>query len=212
MTDTQPDVERLKPRRLPRQERGRRRVAQILDATAELVDTVGPQAVTTNAIARAAGVPIGSVYQFFPNKEAIFHALLEQQIDALDARFAPVIEAGLEGADLEKLVDRAVDELCDAYLELPGLAVLVGTVRASPDFDETYALNNAKLGSWIAELLPRRLPDMTRARARVVATVLVEGADGVIKHWLRSKARGDRPSPLLLEELKRMLRSYLARG
>ena len=63
-----------RPRRIPRQPRGRRRVSQLLDAAAAVISSVGYDAATMTAIAAKAGAPIGSLYQFFPNKEAITHS------------------------------------------------------------------------------------------------------------------------------------------
>jgi AcrR family transcriptional regulator len=65
-------------RRIPSQERGQQRRNVILDAAERLVATHGLGDVTTNQIALEAGVPIGSVYQFFANKEAVVHGLVER--------------------------------------------------------------------------------------------------------------------------------------
>ena len=64
-------------RRLPRQKRAQETVDAVLDSVAKLLKRGGVQAVTTNRIAEVAGVSIGSLYQYFPNKEAIFAALKE---------------------------------------------------------------------------------------------------------------------------------------
>ena len=62
------------PRRIPRQPRGERRVAELLEAAAAVIASDGYDAATMSAIAERAGAPIGSLYQFFPNKQAITHA------------------------------------------------------------------------------------------------------------------------------------------
>ena len=63
-------------RRAPVQERGRARVEAILDAAESVIAQVGLEAATTNAIAERAGASVGSLYHFFPNKQAIVDALL----------------------------------------------------------------------------------------------------------------------------------------
>jgi len=60
---------------MPQQERGQRRVTALLSAAESVVAEVGYQAATMSAIAERAGAPIGSLYQFFPNKVAITRAL-----------------------------------------------------------------------------------------------------------------------------------------
>jgi len=62
--------------RSPRQQRSRQKVELILEATVRVLDRDGMEGLTTNAVAAAAGVSIGTLYQYFRNKEAILDALL----------------------------------------------------------------------------------------------------------------------------------------
>src|SRR3989304_375194 len=61
----------------PKQERGRRRVALILNTAAEVFAEMGYEAATTIKIAERANISVGSLYQFFPNKDAIVRALVD---------------------------------------------------------------------------------------------------------------------------------------
>jgi|SRR5579871_6202489 len=65
--------------RKPRQQRSRHKVELILEAAIRLLDKRGPAALTTNAVAETAGVSIGTLYQYFPNKDAILDALAERE-------------------------------------------------------------------------------------------------------------------------------------
>lgn len=67
----------------PTQERGEKRVADLLGAAEELFASSGYEATTMNAIARLAGASIGSLYQFFPNKESVGCALLNRYVDEM---------------------------------------------------------------------------------------------------------------------------------
>jgi len=69
----------------PTQERGEKRVADLLNAAEQLFATSGYEATTMNAIASLAGSAIGSLYQFFPNKESIASALLDRYTDGIIA-------------------------------------------------------------------------------------------------------------------------------
>ena len=71
-------------RRRPRQRRARQTVDAILDAVIRVLKREGFKAITTNRIAEVAGVSIGSVYQYFPDKQAIFIALHQRHIDQID--------------------------------------------------------------------------------------------------------------------------------
>jgi len=67
-------------RRTPSQERSVELVAKLLEATAQVLGEVGLQATSTNKIAARAGVAIGSIYQYFPNKQALIDALLDDRL------------------------------------------------------------------------------------------------------------------------------------
>ncbi|MFN3376989.1 MAG: TetR/AcrR family transcriptional regulator [Burkholderiaceae bacterium] len=85
-------------RRAPRQERAQLTVEAIFEAVAQIVATEGEAALTTNRIAERAGVSVGSLYQYFPSKEAIVTALLERHCaqvqHALDALLAQALHEG----------------------------------------------------------------------------------------------------------------------
>ena len=66
-------------RKWPTQERARRTIAAIFEATAQIVDSDGPEALSTNKVAQRAGVSIGTLYQYFPTKEAIVVAMITQE-------------------------------------------------------------------------------------------------------------------------------------
>src|ERR1700749_3335085 len=77
--------------RLPRQARSRHKVQLIFEATIRLLERDGLAALNTNAIAAAAGVSIGTLYQFFPNKEAILDGLADREVAAMSERVADVM-------------------------------------------------------------------------------------------------------------------------
>lgn len=70
----------LAPRARPMQARGRRSIQAIIDAAHRLLRRAGPSGLTTPAIAAEAGVSVGAVYHYFPNKEAVVLALFEQKL------------------------------------------------------------------------------------------------------------------------------------
>ncbi|MBV8761205.1 MAG: TetR family transcriptional regulator [Deltaproteobacteria bacterium] len=76
---------RTTPRKRPRQSRSQATVDSLLGATARVLVRDGFDGLTTNAVATAAGVSIGSLYQYFPNKEALVAALIEQHIEKMNS-------------------------------------------------------------------------------------------------------------------------------
>ena len=70
-------------RRSPRQSRAKEMIATIIEATAEILEDGGVDALNTNMIAQRAGVSVGAVYQYFPNKAAILSMLGRQEMEAV---------------------------------------------------------------------------------------------------------------------------------
>src|SRR5260370_27471172 len=80
-------------RRIPQQERGERRVAELLEAAAVEFAEAGYDAATMKAIAKRAGASIGAVYQYFPNKEAIVSALRTRYVNEMEEQWIELEEA-----------------------------------------------------------------------------------------------------------------------
>jgi AcrR family transcriptional regulator len=108
------------PRKSAKQQRSRVTIDAILEATARIVGQVGLDRATTNRIAELAGVSIGSLYQYFPGKEALLAALIEREARAdLDA-LRDVFEAG-RALPLADAIATAVAELVARHARHPGL-------------------------------------------------------------------------------------------
>ncbi|WP_455432379.1 TetR/AcrR family transcriptional regulator [Thermocatellispora tengchongensis] len=119
-------------RRRPAQRRSLERVERMLDECANLLDAVGYEALTTKEVARRAGVPIGTFYQFFPDKQGLVRALALRNLEAFLAR----ITARLGEAELSHwtdVVDLAVDEFVEMKRTIPGFLVVdFGEVLTAP--------------------------------------------------------------------------------
>lgn len=112
-------------RRVPMQERAQVTVEAMLDAAIKLLKRGGASSITTNRIAEIAGVSIGSVYQYFPNKQAIFIALHERHIRQVDK----VLERCLEDGDatLEEFVGLLLQDMIKLHHADPELSELLRT-------------------------------------------------------------------------------------
>src|SRR5215218_3084242 len=98
-------------RRVPRQERGRERVEKILDSAARVIAEVGVEAMTTNAIATRANTSVGSLYQFFPNKDAIVEALAARYNAELRRINTEAMSVEAESLPLGEVIERVVTPL-----------------------------------------------------------------------------------------------------
>ena len=113
-------------RRLPKQRRARQTVDAVLDAVVWVLKREGFRAVTTNRLAEVAGVSIGSVYQYFPDKRAIFVALHQRHIEQIDR----MVETKLiehAASSLEELMRAMIEAMVDAHRADPELYELLAT-------------------------------------------------------------------------------------
>lgn len=109
-------------RREPRQGRSRQTVEAVLGAVPRVIRREGVDALTTNRIADAAGVSIGSLYQYFPDKKAIFSALHERHVEDVH----DVIEHAMaERGSLDAFTRALVEGLADLHAADPELHELV---------------------------------------------------------------------------------------
>jgi AcrR family transcriptional regulator len=106
----------MNPRKLPRQERSRVTVEAILQATAHILTEKGYDHTNTNLIAELAGVSIGSLYQYFPNKESLMVALMEQHSHEI----AELVESKLNHL-FDDPPEIAIPELVKAVLAVHGI-------------------------------------------------------------------------------------------
>jgi AcrR family transcriptional regulator len=94
MTKKRTSHEALKPRKTPLQKRSAETVAVILEAAARILELFGFEGFNTNAIAERAGVSIGSLYQYFPSKDALLSGLIAREV-------APLLVVGDELAQIQ---------------------------------------------------------------------------------------------------------------
>jgi AcrR family transcriptional regulator len=111
-------------RRRPKQRRARQTVEAVLDAVIRLLKRGGSDAITTNRIAEVAGVSIGSLYQYFPDKRAIFTALHQRHIDQID-RMVQTKLVEHAASSIEDLVRAMVEAMVDAHATDPELYELL---------------------------------------------------------------------------------------
>ena len=111
---------RTVPRKMPKQQRSKDTVDVILAATARVLVKEGFDRASTNRIAEQAGVSIGSLYQYFPSKEALVAALVERHIETMSQTLQAEMAAHAE-APLERTVRRMVMLMIDAHAIEPEL-------------------------------------------------------------------------------------------
>lgn len=192
-------------KRLPVQARSAARVDAILDAAADVLAGGDLGALTIRAVADVAGVPTGTIYQFFADKQALLQAVAVRYVaathDTLRVALAPT-----DGTWCDDL-DRVIDGYADMVRAAPAMRVL----WLSDAFDST----TMSLAEEADDEIARRLAAHLQARAGVPANpaedvgwrVLVGVISGLLKHAFSADPHG---SPAILAEAKRVSGLYAA--
>jgi len=195
-------------RRVPRQERGERRIAVILDAAEGVIAEVGYEAATTNAIAARAHTAIGSLYQFFPHKEAIVRALSDRYLGELRALFDRVFAPEVFALPLPDLLDAVIDPLAAFYARHAGFQPLFVTSGAPAGAPRPAKDIDGEVIARVEALLAARAPGLDEVARRLYAMVGTSIVEGLLPLTI---APGGEPSPRpeVIAEIKRALGAYI---
>lgn len=194
-------------RRRPTQRRSARRVERMLDACAELLDEIGYEGLSTTRIAERAGVAIGSVYQFFPDKRAITQELtrrnVEQFVSRVGRRF---LEEDYRG--WWEAVDAIIDEFVDMHRSVPGFRNLRFGDVVDLNLLDSDSDNNMVIAGRLRGLLLEEFGLADSQELDLAVLVAVEAGDAVLKLAFRRDPDG---SPELIEAAKQLIRGFLSR-
>jgi AcrR family transcriptional regulator len=195
-------------RRAPKQERGQQRVDRILDAAAQEMARVGYEATTTNAIARRAKTSVGSLYQFFPNKEAVLYALTERYVAKMRAMHARVLGEDAVRVPMEEFYDRLVDGIAEFHRSEPGFRALFYGSTTCPHLAAAAQQLHRECTGRAEQAIAARLPGLSPEEVRLYAVINVE----VIKSLMPlAEAGGETFRARMLAEAKKLMLSYMSR-
>jgi AcrR family transcriptional regulator len=188
-------------KRRPAQARSARRIEALLDAAAELLRDNEPEAITVRGLAAAAGVPTGTLYQFFEDKDAV--------LQALAARFLAAMPGVLDTSLASKRDDwsRAVGEVVDSYAAMIREHPAIRRLWLSGTLDSATRRLERETDATIATRLGALLRDQagTRRGTPEQWRTLVALIDGLLRHAFTEDPDGD---PVALREARRAARAY----
>lgn len=193
-------------RRIPTQSRSKQRVDRILHVAAELFAERGFAAVTMESIAKRAKTSIGSVYQFFPNKLAIFHGIAERVAEEESAIFERVIGGVTNDTPREEVLDAIVDGYADYHEASPMFRAIWSNWQFSPDLieasislaDDYARRTEAAFAMFDTVSDPKRRKLVARVAVEIVSAMLLLAA-----RTKKTEARA------IVDETKLVLRRYL---
>ncbi len=192
---------------MPAQDRSRATVEVILDAAARILVKDGYEAFTTNRVAERAGVSVGSLYQYFPNKEALLGELMRRHVRDLELGME-AIAADAEGRPLAEIIRALIEDNVRSHLLDPELHRVLS--------EEVPHLGSADWRSGHEERCKRMVHNLLEGRRGELAVANLDLAVYLVKqtvHTAVHDAVSQRPDDLrsgaLAEELSRMVVTYL---
>ena len=208
-----PSDQRFRPRKAPRQPRAHETRARILDAARATFAAHGYAAGTTNRIAAAAGLSVGSLYQYFPNKDAILVELVMAHIEAGDAVLARAVDDAVARhapalPPLADLVRSAVDALVELHATDRRLhrVLFEEAPRPAALLARLHAVQEAAVGR-VAGLLAGH-PEVRAPDVAVAARMAVDTVEALV-HRVVTDGESGIPDDRFRHELARLVVGYL---
>ena len=190
-------------RRQPVQERTQRKVMRILEVTAQLIERKPLDDISTTDIAKAAGITTGTVYRFFPHREAIFESILIRDFEKFRSHYEDVLahSKARTGAEItHEVIDLQVKQM----LSEPGFRVLLASRDLPPQVMRRLRdqSNTGALPAFAKDFVAKRLgiPMTPQIERRMELTT--EITNSVLTHAFR---KPDRERDLIVADLKRLL-------
>lgn len=161
----------ISPRKAPRQARSQATVGAILDAAARVLVERGYAATNTNLVAELAGVSVGSLYQYFPNKDALITALHERHSRQMNEVAERVLQVD-EELGFDAALSRAIHGIVEAHLVDAGLHRVLERQLAGMETLDHHAEVERKMSEQILRLL-KRYPDDVKVPDLRLATYML---------------------------------------
>ena len=198
-----------KPRKTPRQERAKETVRAILDAAAQVFQRHGYAAGTTDRIAERAGVSIGSLYQYFPNKDAILVALAQRHIDEGFDRVRTVLtETMRDQPNPEQLLRRFVEAMTALHAHEPRLHRVLFEEAPLPASLRSELKQREHAFAGEVQALLETLPGIALRDPGLSAYLLVQCVEGLMHDFILHPPDNIGPDAFT-DEIVYMLRQYL---
>lgn len=197
----------ISPRKSPRQARSQATVTAILDAAARVLVERGYAATNTNVVAELAGVSVGSLYQYFPNKDALIAALHERHAREMNQ----VVERSLadsEGLGFEAALSLLLEGIVEAHRVEAGLHRVLETQLAGLDVLDDHVETEAKISAQIRTLLARYPDEIRVPDQRLAVYLLMHSLHGLVHAVVFERPHGVSIKQAT-REMVRMTKVYL---
>jgi AcrR family transcriptional regulator len=196
----------LEPRKTPVQARSAVTVEAISEATIQVLLSQGADRLTTTRVAERAGVSVGTLYQYYPNKQSLLFAVLEHHLDKVSA----VVEAACQharGKPLAEMVKDVVEAFVDAKMERTDISTALYRIAAEVD-GPALARRMGRRSQKALEAMLRTAPDARLRQEKFAIQMVLAAMAGTTRSVLEVGA-----SPTMVQNLRDHLvllcRSYM---
>jgi AcrR family transcriptional regulator len=195
-------------RNRPRQARSRATFEVILDAAIRIFEQEGSEAATTARVAEVAGVSVGTLYQYFANRDAILDALQEREFERATKMMSRVLE-NPSGVSDRRIARVVIEELLKLYRSAPALhrVLAVEGLRVTPT--ERVQAFDARIVGAIKAFLVHAGPRMRRKDLDAAAFVVYQSVRAAMLAYLIERPPGVNESALV-DELSDLVVRYLS--
>ena len=179
-----PSATLLEPRKSPVQARSAASVEAILEATVQVLLSVGKERLTTTRVARRAGVSVGTLYQYFPNKSSLLQAVLRRHLQSVMDAIEQVCR-DQEGNTLEEMATAVITTFLDAKMRHAKTSVAMYSVSSDVDGVKIARQTGLHSGKAVAAMLATT-SDRFTADTSLVAAMLTSAMAGVSRRLLEA--------------------------
>ena len=194
----------VKPRKAPKQARSREMVDVILEATARVLAGRGYMRTNTNAVAEVAGVSVGSIYQYFPNKDALIAAVHRRHALQMRGMIVQVLSEPTPPT-LRGAINALVNALLQAHLVEPGLHQVLETEFPLFDAGETGRPTRQGILDRVKKLLEKHRREINRPNLDLAAYIVLQIVESLVH-----KAVLQPPEHLSLPEIEEAVSEAVA--
>jgi AcrR family transcriptional regulator len=180
----QPSRVSFEPRKTPVQARSTASVGAILDATIQVLLGVGKERLTTTRVALRAGVSVGTLYQYFPNKSALLQAVLRRHLNEV-AETVEAVCREQEGASLSEMATALITAFLESKLRDAKTSVALYSVSSDVDGAKIVQQMSIRINKTVARMLGTAREQLT-TDPRLAATMLQIAMAGVSRRMLES--------------------------
>lgn len=177
------------PRRVPTQQRSKERLARILACAEELIAEKGSDRLKMAEVAEAAGISIGSLYQYFPEKAAIIRALAARANAACRASIVTTLGGVSDQAGLTVAFTALMNEFYDLVRNSPVISDIWAGMQADRTLAALQLEESRAMGAVLAETVARVRPGADPGRVATTAFLLWELGDATVRIAIASEER-----------------------